>query len=172
MRTSTRWLSQLLAAGLLLAGPALAGSMPATAASPHGFDELKALAGNWQGKTAEGKVTRISYEVEAGGTAVVERLHGEGEPSMVTVYYPDGDRLMLTHYCTLGNHPRLRSEPPAAGSQVTFAFLDGTNMKSAGEAHMHRLKVTFRDKDHFSQEWTMRQEGKEISLTTEFERVR
>ena len=168
-------LGGLCAAGVLmmLAGPAVAEPMPAAAAAggPHAFDQIKALSGNWQAKTADGKVAHVSYELDAGGTAVVERLHPDGEPSMMTVYYPDGDRLMLTHYCLLGNHPRMRSEQAAAaGNQVAFAYVDGTNMKGAGDAHMHRVKLTFADKDHFSQEWTLMKDGKETAMTFNFER--
>ncbi|HEV3458969.1 MAG TPA: hypothetical protein VHG32_20655 [Thermoanaerobaculia bacterium] len=170
----TRFLSSMLAAGALLAVVALAGSA-ARATSPvppagAGFDHLKALTGSWQAKMPDGKVTHVSYEVDAAGTAVVEKLQSEGEPPMVTVYYPDGSQVMLTHYCTLGNHPRMRTSGAAAGDSLSFAFVDATNMKGQNDAHMHGLKLTFADADHFSQTWVMKKDGKEIPLTFNFER--
>jgi hypothetical protein len=167
--------SLLLAAGALLAGPALAGDTHAAApATPAAFDHLRALAGNWQGKTSEGKALRVSYEVDAAGTAVVEKLQNESEPPMITVYYPDGQQVMLTHYCLMGNQPRMRTTAPpsgASGNQMSFAFVDATNLKPGGD-HMDSVKFTFADADHFSQVWTMKLGSKEIPETFTFERVK
>ncbi len=178
----TRWLVSLAAAGALLVVPALGGSFaraasPASPAAPAaaasaGFDHMKALTGNWQAKLPDGKVTRASYEVDAAGTAVVEKLQSEGEPPMVTVYYPDGPEVMLTHYCTLGNHPRMRTAGAGTGDSLSFAFVDATNMKTANDAHMHRVKIVFADTDHFSQTWTLSKDGKETPLTFHFERTK
>jgi hypothetical protein len=179
----TRLLMTLLAAGALLAASLLTGStaratspvpIPATPAGT-GFDHLKALSGTWEAKMPDGKVERVSYEVDANGTAVVEKLQPEGESAMVTVYYPDGSQVMMTHYCTLGNHPRMRTSgtaAPAGTDSLSFTFLDATNMKSPSDAHMDKLKFTFADADHFSQTWTMKKDGKETPLTFNFERVK
>jgi hypothetical protein len=174
-------LLRLSAATLLFAAPALAGGAPGAApappaapATPAAFDHLKALAGKWQGKTSDGKVMRVSYEVDAAGTAVVEKLENEGEPPMVTVYYPDGQQVMLTHYCLLGNQPRMRTSGPAkgaGGNQMSFAFVDATNLKPGGD-HMDSVKFTFTDADHFSQVWTLKHGGKATEDTFNFERAK
>lgn len=169
--------SVLLAMTANLALPALAaGTEPAhhaAPATPAGFDQLKALTGTWQAKSPDGKTTmKASYEVYGGGTAVVETLSGMGEPAMVTVYYPDGSQVMLTHYCTMGNQPRMRTSDAGSGKQLSFGFVDATNMKSPDEAHMHALKITFADRDHFSQEWTMKKDGKDVADTFTFERTK
>jgi hypothetical protein len=176
-------LSALIAASALLATPihpALAAlaegtepAHPAPPATPAAFDQLRALTGTWQAKTSGGKVAmKASYEVYGNGTAVVETLSGMGESPMVTVYYPDGSQVMLTHYCTMGNQPRMRTSDAGGGKQLSFGFVDATNMKSPAEAHMHALKITFADRDHFSQEWTMQKDGKDIADTFTFERTK
>ena len=166
-------LLSLLAAGTLLAAPALAADTHATApATPAAFDHFKALTGNWQAKTPDGKVTTASYEVYAGGSAVVEKFQGPGEPAMVTVYYPDGGQVMLTHYCTIGNQPRMRSKQGGDGKQLKFTFVDASNMKSPADAHMHAVDFNFTDADHYSQTWTMKKDGKEIPFTLSFERAK
>jgi hypothetical protein len=173
----------LIAASALLAipaHPALAAlaegtepGHPAPPATPAAFDQLKALTGTWQAKGPDGKLTmKASYEVYGNGTAVVETLSGMGESPMVTVYYPDGSQVMLTHYCTMGNQPRMRTSDAGSGKQLSFGFVDATNMKGADEAHMHALKITFADRDHFSQEWTMKKGGKDIADTFTFERTK
>jgi hypothetical protein len=167
----TRILLSLIVTGVLIGGPALAGTDAATT-TPPALAQLKALAGTWQAKTPDGKVTRATYEVDAGGSAVVERLEGMGEAPMITVYYPDGAHVMLTHYCTAGNQPRMRTAGAASGKDLNFAFVDATNLKSPADGHMHALKFTFTDADHFSQVWTMRVAGKETPYTFNFERAK
>jgi hypothetical protein len=166
--------SALLAIPAIPARPAVAEpAHPAAPATPAAFDQLKALAGTWQAKSPDGKVAmKASYEVYGNGTAVVETLSGMGESPMVTVYYPDGSQVMLTHYCTMGNQPRMRTSDAGTGKQLSFAFVDATNMKSPDDAHMHGLKVTFADRDHFSQEWTMKKDGKDVADTFKFERTK
>ncbi len=171
----TRSMLGLLAAAALLAVPALAGSAPATAAAPTtspAFDHLKALSGSWTSKAADGKLTRATYEVSSGGSAVVEKFQTEGEPPMVTVYYPDGSQVMLTHYCTLANQPRMRTTQAGSGNQLEFDFVDATNMKSPADAHMDKVRFTFADADHFAQQWTMKHDGKEMLLNLHFERTK
>jgi len=177
----TRSLLGLLGAAALLAVPSLAGSAPAAAAAAPAatapaaspaFEHLKALSGTWTGKAADGKLTRATYEVSSGGSAVVEKLQPEGEPPMVTVYYPDGSQVMLTHYCTLANQPRMRTTQAGSGNQLEFDFVDATNMKSPADPHMDKVRFTFADADHFAQEWTMKHDGKEMPLTFHFERTK
>lgn len=82
----------------MLAAPSAAQSDSAAA-----FEKMKSLAGEWEGKTSDGKIARLKYEVTSGGSALVETLSTEEEYSMVTVYHRDGNRLMMTHYCGAGN---------------------------------------------------------------------
>lgn len=127
-----------------------------------GFGRLKNLVGQWEGTTENGKGVRASYKLVSDGTAIVETLQPVGEPEMVTVYYHEGDHLMLTHYCSEGNQPRLRTTNlPGAESELNFAFVDATNLDSPDEGHMRNLVVSFKDNDHFTQKWTWRAHGRE-----------
>jgi hypothetical protein len=88
-----------------------------------------------------------------------------GEPEeMITVYHPDGDSIVATHYCKAKNQPRMRA---SGGSgevrQITFSFLDITNLASPAAGHMCDLVVTFQDNDHFTARWTYRENGKDAS---------
>jgi hypothetical protein len=122
-----------------------------------GLDRMKALAGQWEGKAANGKVVKATYKVVSGGSAVAETLESPGEPEMLSVYHSNGGELMMTHYCSIGNQPRMRADSAAADTKVlSFHFIDGTNMAGLSAPHMHDLKITFDDADHITEEWTMK----------------
>jgi len=81
---------------------------------------------------------------------------------MVTVYHSDGNRLRVTHYCAGNNQPRMRAEPAGSDAkELTFNFVDATNLAGPTAGHMHRLVVAFSDKNHLTQKWTWRENGRE-----------
>jgi len=136
-----------------------------------GFEKLKALVGEWQGPGSDGKLRTATYQLLSDGTAVMETLTPADEPSMATVYYVDGDRLLMTHFCSAGNQPRMRAEAAAGEIQkLDFDFLDATNLAKPTAGHIHRLQITFQDQDHIAQTWTWREEGKEMLNTFKLER--
>ncbi len=123
----------------------------------YGFDRMKALVGAWQGTTKDGKAVKVTYTLVADGSAVMETLEPADESPMITMYHPDGSRVMMTHYCSAHNQPRMRAEAAAAEPKtLTFNFVDATNLSSPSDGHMERLVVSFVDPDHFTQEWTFK----------------
>jgi hypothetical protein len=158
-------------ASLLLVVPAVcnAGAPPAMDSSAA-FDRLRSLAGTWETKTDKG-LFRVNYEVISGGSAVVERVMVDKVP-METIYHLDGARLLLTHYCMLGNQPRMeaREFDPETG-ELRFEFLDVTNLSSPAAPHMHNAKFQFVDSDHLNADWELFEGGKYKS-TEHFEYTR
>lgn len=126
------------------------------------FEKLKSLAGDWinaDAKGADAGKVAVNYRLIAGGSALLETMVTEDEGGMVTVYHMDGEHFMMTHYCGLGNQPRMRAEP-MTGDKLRFHCFGGTNMKSEKDKHMHSLTVTFTDHDHFNADWTLSDDGK------------
>jgi hypothetical protein len=150
---------------LMLAVPVLAEFPSGAGKSSDEFDRLKSLVGSWEGKDRDGKPVKVSYKLVSAGSSLMETMTmDEHEGMMVTMYHLDGDRLMMTHYCSMGNQPRMSSEAGSGdGKSITFSFVDGTNILTPDSPHMHKLVLTFKDKDHVSQEWTMRAKGKDES---------
>ncbi len=143
---------QLLLASLLMAAPALYAGTDAPIDAKAAFDRLRGLAGTWEAKAGKQKI-RVTYEVIAGGSAVVEREMPENMAVMETVYYLDGSRLLLTHYCMLGNQPRMEAKEYNPGTgELKFEFLDITNL-APGAVHMHRGTFRFIDSDHLAGSW-------------------
>jgi len=79
---------------------------------------------------------------------------------MLTVYHFDGNRLMLTHYCSAGNQPRMQAGTfnPETG-EIQFLFLDATNLASPSAGHMHNAKIRLVDQNHMSAEWQFYENG-------------
>ncbi len=158
----------------LAAGAALAaGPKQEEAAGPAAYARLKTLVGEWQAETAMGKM-HVSYELIAGGTSLVEREAGEKMPEMLTVYYLDGDRLLLTHYCMAGNQPRMQARAYSAETgEVQFRFLDATNLANPGAGHMHNTTIRVADHDHYSDAWEFYENGsRKMTETAQYTRVK
>lgn len=155
---------------VIVGAPAFAGEETGTDGSAPDLGGLEKLVGTWKAP-AYGTTARSTYTLTAGGSALVETLEMGDESPMVTVYHRDGEELMLTHYCSLRNQPRMRAK--AGGEVVDFRFVDATNLASDQAPHMHGVKIEWVDADHFTQEWTTHQDGRVTdTLRLAFERVK
>ena len=144
---------------------------PMNAMANPGFERLKALVGTWETTDENGKPSTVTYDLTAGGSALQEKLDPAGEPGMITMYSPDGPSVLMTHYCGMGNQPRMRASGVKADSKMMdFKFVDCSNMASADAGHMHHLMMTFEDSDHFTQEWTWKDKGKDQKFVFHFAR--
>jgi hypothetical protein len=129
------------------------------------FEQFKKLAGEWVGKEPgkdgkPGMDLHVVYKVTSGGSAVVETISPGTEHEMVTVIHPDGDDILLTHYCMLGNQPQMKASGKGDPNKVEFKFVRATNMKSDKEMHMHDVTFTFVNNDTLRAEWTHFSDGK------------
>ena len=171
-------LPRLMTVSLCLLAVALVpATAPAAATSPMGGEpvdlgRLASLVGEWQATSPEGGPVRATYELVGDGSALVERLSMGPGGTMVTVFHRDGDKLALTHYCSMHNQPRMETSQPADAKDLQFAFVGATNLPSADAPHMHTLKIAFLDADHFDATWTMSQGGQSKPNTFHFQRVK
>lgn len=157
----------------LTLGAALAGGAavsqeahPAVRTTPA-FDQIKSLAGQWEGTDEEGHRVALSYEVTSNGSVVMERLVSEahGAPmTMVTMYSLEGNHIIATHYCGVGNQPTMQTAPsPEPNGHYDFQFVRLAGASKPGEGHMAELVVTLSDASHLSQIWNFDDHGKTIS---------
>jgi hypothetical protein len=134
------------------------------------LDKLKSLAGTWEGKNAEGGLVEDTYRLTAAGTAVMGE-NKMGSEDMLSLFYVDGDRLLMTHFCPSGNQPRMRATTIAPDLKtISFDFLDATNLPNPRAGHMQRAMYLFSDADHYTEEWTWRQDGKDTTYQFEMQR--
>jgi|SRR5450432_2279818 hypothetical protein len=137
------------------------------------FDQLKTLAGSWQGPVTtdppqpgmgNGSLTQVSMRVTSRGNSLTHEMTEAGKPDdpahydhPVTMLYMDGDRLLLTHYCDAGNRPRMVARTSPDGKTVEFDFLDVSGGEQYG--HMHHALFTIIDANHHIEDWTYMMPG-------------
>lgn len=139
----------ILACGLVL-GLVLTLSQPGRgedrSAPNAALDKMKKLVGTWVAADKDGKptdqVTSI-IKVTAGGSVVHETLFPGQPMEMVSIYTLDGPDLIMTHYCVLGNQPRMKADPKSPSNQIVWQFAGGSNLNPATDKHMHAATVTF-----------------------------
>ena len=151
---------QFLSCGLVLAlllslplasrGDGKPGAQPPAPPANAGLEKMKKLAGTWVAVDKDGKPTDqvVSIiKVTAGGSAVHETLFPGQPHEMVSVYTADGPDLIMTHYCVLGNQPRMKADPKSPSDQIVFRFAGGTNLDPAKDKHMHEATLTIVGED-------------------------
>lgn len=146
-----------------------AAARPAKAGSP--LDPIKALAGEWEMTDDEGKtILAAVYRVTGGGSAVCETMFPGAPHEMVNMYHLDGpDTVVITHYCAVGNQPRMRCKPGSDAKTFDFRLSDPmkdvTNLSSPDGMYMGSLLLTIEDADHIQQDWIHFDKGKEGGKT-------
>jgi hypothetical protein len=117
------------------------------------FEKLKSLAGTWEAQTPEGPGTSV-FSVGSGGSSVREVMLPGTDHEMTNMYHLDGDTLVMTHYCAVGNQPRMRARGVTDPNVIDFKFDSVTNRTSKDQLYMGSMKLTIVDADHIKQEWT------------------
>jgi hypothetical protein len=125
---------------------------PAQSDAQKAFEIMKTMAGSWDGSIV-GLTTHITIRVTSSGNAILHEATGPGRPdNPITMFYVDGDRLLLTHYCDAGNRPRMVGKISPDGKAVEFDFLDVSGNTQRGL--MNHMVFTLIDADHHSEALT------------------
>jgi hypothetical protein len=152
---------------LLISTAALAQS-----AAQKSFEQLKALAGSWEG-TLDGQTLQVSLRVTSKGNALLHEMKGSGPDDPITLFHLDGERLLLTHYCDAGNQPRMVATISPDGKTIVFDFVDATNLLSSQMGHMQRVTFTFIDPDHHTEKWEFAMaDGKQMGGLLDLKRAK
>jgi hypothetical protein len=123
------------------------------------FQKLKSLSGSWEG-TYEGIPVHVSYRVTSSGKALMhESTSPDRHEDPLTVFYVEGDRLLLTHYCDAGNRPLMEGKLSPDGYTVEFDLLSVADYKTTQLGHMQRVRITMLDDNHHTEDWIFFIEG-------------
>lgn len=159
---------------LFTAALAQTGANPAVAGDAQKqFGLLKGLAGMWYGTMqassadvpadalpSKGRpfAAQVRIHVTSLGNAILHEAHDPDEPDdpahwshPITMIYLESDRLMLTHYCDMGNRPRMAAAKPVDANAVTFDLVDLSGPKTIG--YMNRIVFTQVDANRHNEDW-------------------
>ncbi|HWZ97171.1 MAG TPA: hypothetical protein VN025_05365 [Candidatus Dormibacteraeota bacterium] len=188
MKSLRRMLSvvALMSLSVTVWGVAFAQSEAQKSDAQKSFDKLKTLAGTWEGpatltppQTEMGDGTRmhISLRVTSRGNALVHEMNEAGKPDdpakydhPLTMFYLDGDKLLLTHYCDAGNRPRMAAKVSPDGKTVEFDFVDVAGGTQYG--HMHHAMFTVIDENHHTEDWTYMMGDKPVHAHFDLQRAK
>jgi hypothetical protein len=158
---------------LLLALGVGVGAADSEQNSADAFEQLKALAGDWQADLPGFGAITNSVRLASNGRAIEETL-GTPADNEISVYTRDGDRILLTHFCALtpdGHVARLETAPiKGAFDSLEFVFRDATNLHSLTAPHMRRVSLIIRDHNQFTEKWTKIEKEKDTAFDLNFVR--
>jgi hypothetical protein len=142
-------------------------------AEPAAFAKLKALVGNWEAEVSPGKKVKVSYRLVANDTVLVQTWATTTSKETMTMFHPDGDGVILTHYCFQGNQPRLRFDAKAStDKRLVFTFADVTNLARPEASRMVKLELALDGDSRYTETSTYVEDGKPDVSSLRFQRVR
>jgi hypothetical protein len=136
-----------------------AGGVTAKAA----FEKLKGLNGEWRGtvdQKGSGPEIAVQYRTTSNGTVVMESLFAGTDHEMVTLYHLEGEKLVLIHYCAMGNQPKMAMTKASTAEKLEFDFVGGANIEPKSDTHMHSARIEFESADAITGEWDTFKGGK------------
>lgn len=132
---------------------------PNTPATVAAFERIKALAGTWESTSADHPGTTV-FAVSSNGSVVREIMLPGTEHEMTNVYHMDGPDLVVTHYCAIGNQPRMRARPSdVSADRIAFGPDGVMNLRRDDEIYMGQLTLIFIGPDTLRQEWRTFRQG-------------
>jgi hypothetical protein len=148
---------------------ALASTARAQTDAQKAFATIKSMPGTWEGKSEDGSPLQVNFKVTAGGSAVESEILGKED--MISMIHLDGpNKLLLTHYCAMGNQPRMQASVSPDARTITFSFVDATNLATPEDGHMQRMVLTLLDDNHHTEEWIFAGQGKEVKRVFDLHR--
>jgi hypothetical protein len=143
------------------------------------FARLKTLAGIWKGQVDSAQEaakkkehserhpaeSTVTYRLTGAGSALVETMMPGTDHEMVSVYHLDGPDLRMTHYCAIGNQPRVKLDRVhSRPDHLIFVFDGGSNFNPAKDMHIHGLEVTFHEDGRVTSAWESYAGGKTAGI--------
>jgi len=132
------------------------------------FEKIKSLVGNWEGTSPmskEGETLRVKFDLTSNGSAVIETSFPGMPHEMVSVYHDEDGKLVMTHYCSLGNQPKM-SLMNSKGESIVLSDTKSSHKRLRKETHMHALTLTMKDSNKLVEEWTNYEKDKKKQMHT------
>lgn len=129
------------------------------------FELFQSLKGSWEIQS-EGKKLSIemTYDIGSRDSIITEQFGKE-----LSVFYKEGDKLLMTHYCNVGNQPHLKLKDSKKADYFEFETVDVANLIKPEDAYVQKIIYKVIDKKHIDLElvWQIgkKQESEKYKLT-------
>jgi len=127
---------------------------------------VKSLAGTWNHVNDKGESHGQTVFAVGGGNTVREVMFPGTTHEMTNMYHMDGTSIVCTHYCAMGNQPRMKATG-AEGETIVFKLDRVSNLRSADEEYMGEMWLTFKDPNTIQERW-MSFKGDKVSSDMTF----
>ena len=121
------------------------------------LEPVSGLVGEWDMTDETGaEVLASRFEVTGGGSAVCETMFPGTEYQMTNLYHMDGQKLVVTHYCAVGNQPRMaatKARRTDEGLVYEFKFQSVSNLRPEHDHYMGQMTMTICDNGTVRQDW-------------------
>ena len=165
MRSLIRFAPWAVAAFLLAPATAFGSGTPEERDAGAAFEELKALAGSWQGEASprsSDQTFAVTQEIRvtANGTVVVQTFMPGTRYEELNVFHMAGGDLVLTHYCDTGTQPTMKLDKASSQpNHLSFDFTGGTSFDPAKDHHIHSGDIRVLESGAVRSTWTVYEEG-------------
>src|SRR5262249_31321657 len=85
------------------------------------FNQIKSLSGKWSTQGREGMKGEIDFAVSSNDSIVRETMFPGTPHEMTNIYHLDGPSVVMTHYCAMGNQPKMRATKGST-KEIPFHF--------------------------------------------------
>ncbi len=126
------------------------------------LDSVKSLEGTWEGPGQGGQTMRLEFHVASNGSIVREVMFPGTPHEMLNVYSLDGNSLLVTHYCAMGNQPHMRATG-REGRFLDFRCDSVSDLDKPDEMYMGELTLELPDQDHLVEHWRTFSKGKHLA---------
>jgi hypothetical protein len=111
------------------------GGLTAIGGEQRALDTFKGFRGTWTIQAGEKTLPfKMTYDIGSKDSIVTEFFGKE-----LSVFYQDGESLLMTHFCNAGNQPRLKLMQNTQAGIYAFEMFDITNLKGAQDgSHVQR----------------------------------
>jgi hypothetical protein len=143
---------------------------PVAQSPPDGqaaLEYLKELKGEWVVDGGDEGMFGWEFDVTSRGGVVVERLKVGTPTEMTTVYHLDHGTLVASHFCQLGNQPRLTAVTSEVDGDLHF-LCDGNVGTADSHADLHMHGVHFKRTGESMVIWMDMLKDGEIAFETRY----
>ncbi len=134
------------------------------------FETLKMLIGDWQVTHDHGRISTVNYEMRCNNSVIVETWALKPGIDSLTLYHMDGDDFIATHYCPLGNQPRLLFTG-LEGGKYKFETQSVANLTDPARDHCRAFDFEIVGKDTVWRSEIYAEENIETTESGVFKRV-